>query len=89
MSYSRGLLPDGKVIFALSKSPINFYDFAKYFQNLGCKNALYLDGAVSRTYLPSKNWVQTDGNFGVMIGSNRKEELVQFLIHRLRFLNEI
>lgn len=23
---------------------------------------------VSRTYLPSKNWIQYDGNFGVMIG---------------------
>lgn len=34
----------------------------------GCKNALYLDGFVSRTYLPEKNWSQLDGNFGVIIG---------------------
>jgi len=39
----------------MSKEEINFYDFAKYFQNLGCKNALYLDGFVSRTYLLEKN----------------------------------
>jgi hypothetical protein len=39
-----------------------------YFKDLGCKNALYLDGFVSRAYLPEKNWIQTDGNFGVMIG---------------------
>jgi uncharacterized protein YigE (DUF2233 family) len=63
-----GILPDGRVIFAMSKTGINFYDFARYFKNLGCKNALYLDGLVSRTYLPEKNWVQTDGNFGVIIG---------------------
>ena len=63
-----GILPNNEVVFAMSKQAINFYDFAKYFQNLGCKNALYLDGFVSRTYLPEKNWVQTDGNFGVMIG---------------------
>lgn len=63
-----GILPDNKVVFAMSKSEINFYDFAKYFQNLGCKNALYLDGFVSRMYLPEKKWIQTDGNFGVMIG---------------------
>jgi len=63
-----GILPDGRVIFAMSKQPINFYDFAKYFKDLGCKNALYLDGFVSRTYLPEKNWLQTDGNFGVIIG---------------------
>ena len=63
-----GILPDNKVVFAMSKTKINFYDFAKYFQRLGCKNALYLDGFVSRTYLPEEKWTQTDGNFGVIIG---------------------
>jgi uncharacterized protein YigE (DUF2233 family) len=62
-----GILPDGRIIFAMSKSGINFYDFAQYFKSLGCKNALYLDGLVSRAYLPEKNWAQTDGNFGVII----------------------
>lgn len=63
-----GILPDGKVLFAISKIPVNFYDFALYFKEAGCKNALYLDGAVSRMYLPEKNWLQTDGDFGVIIG---------------------
>ena len=63
-----GILANGKVIFAMSKEEINFYDFANYFKTLGCKNALYLDGFVSRTYLPSQNWIQKDGNFGVIIG---------------------
>lgn len=63
-----GILPDNRAVFAMSKSEINFYDFADYFKNLGCKNALYLDGFVSRTYLPEQNWIQTDGNFGVIIG---------------------
>jgi uncharacterized protein YigE (DUF2233 family) len=63
-----GILPDKRIIFAMSKREINFYDFATYFKNKGCKNALYLDGLVSRTYLPEKRWIQTDGNFGVMIG---------------------
>ncbi|WP_298143856.1 phosphodiester glycosidase family protein [Flavobacterium sp.] len=67
-----GVLPNGHVVFAMSKSPINFYEFAKYFLDLGCKEALYLDGFVSRTYLPEKKWVQTDGNFGVMIGVTSK-----------------
>jgi uncharacterized protein YigE (DUF2233 family) len=66
-----GILPGNKVVFAVSKEEINFYDFASYFKSLGCKNALYLDGFVSRTYLPEKNWVQTDGNFGVIIGVTR------------------
>ena len=63
-----GILPNGEVVFAMSKSDVNFYDFAQFFQNLGCKYALYLDGFVSRTYLPEKNWTQTDGDFGVLIG---------------------
>lgn len=62
-----GILPNGNVIFAMSKQKINFYDFAKFFKNQGCKNALYLDGYVSRTYLPSENWTQLDGDFGVII----------------------
>lgn len=63
-----GILPDNRVIFAMSKQEINLYDFATYFKDLGCKNALYLDGFVSRTFLPEQNWVQLDGNFGVIIG---------------------
>jgi uncharacterized protein YigE (DUF2233 family) len=63
-----GILPNNEIIFAMSKKEINFYEFAEYFKKLGCKNALYLDGFVSRTYLPEKNWIQTDGDFGVIIG---------------------
>lgn len=67
-----GILPDNKIIFAMSKKEINFYDFANYFKSLGCKNALYLDGLVSRTYLPEKEWTQTDGNFGVIIAVTKR-----------------
>ncbi|WP_242604841.1 phosphodiester glycosidase family protein [Flavobacterium subsaxonicum] len=56
----------------MSKEPINFYDFAQYFKDMGCNNALYLDGYVSRTYLPEQNWIQADGNFGVIIGVTSK-----------------
>ena len=63
-----GILPSGNIIFAISTTKINFYDFASFFKNKGCQNALYLDGFVSRMYLPSKNWLQMDGNFGVIIG---------------------
>ncbi|MFL5731276.1 MAG: phosphodiester glycosidase family protein [Cytophagaceae bacterium] len=63
-----GILPNVKLLFAMSEKEINFYDFAMYFKNAGCKDALYLDGFVSRCYLPEKNWLQLDGNFGVIIG---------------------
>ncbi|MNS90583.1 hypothetical protein D3C72_1246390 [compost metagenome] len=63
-----GILPDGKVLFAMSKSLITFYDFARYFQEKGCKNALYLDGGISKTYLPEQGYTDKTGDFGVIIG---------------------
>jgi len=59
---------DERVIFAISRREINFYDFAGYFKKLGCRNALFLDGFVSRMYAPGQNIAQTDGDFGVIIG---------------------
>lgn len=69
-----GILPDNQVVFAMSRKEINFYDFANYFKSIGCKNALYLDGLVSRTYLPEKQWIQTDGDFGVIIGVTKSTD---------------
>jgi len=63
-----GILANGNILFAMSKEKINFFDFASYFKAKGCKNALYLDGFVSKTYLPSKKWKEMDGDFGVIIG---------------------
>lgn len=67
-----GILPNGNILFVMSKEVVNFYDFATYFKNAGCQNALYLDGFVSRTYLPSKKWIQEDGNFGIIIAVTKK-----------------
>lgn len=69
-----GILPNNTIIFAMSKEEISFYDFASYFKDLGCENALYLDGFVSRTYLPKENWLQVDGNFGVIVGVTTSKE---------------
>ncbi len=68
-----GVLPNGNLIFAMSKKKINFYDFASYFKSLGCKNALYLDGFVSKTYLPEKGFDKTEGSFGVIIAESIKQ----------------
>ncbi|WP_395043235.1 phosphodiester glycosidase family protein [Flavobacterium sp.] len=67
-----GILPNNEIVFVMSKKEINFYDFAEFFKNKGCKNALYLDGLVSRTYCPKENWEQIDGDFGVIIGVTKK-----------------
>ncbi len=69
-----GILPDNRVIFAMSKRKINFFDFANYFKSMGCTNALYLDGHISQTYLPEQDWVQTDGEFGAIIGITKNKQ---------------
>ncbi len=69
-----GILPDKTIIFVMAKQEINFYDFAMYFKKLGCQNALYLDGHVSRAYLPSQKWMQLDGDFGALIGVVSKQK---------------
>lgn len=62
------VLGDDQILFAISRRPINFYDFASFFKNQGCMNALYLDGSISKAYIPSQ-FFNTDGNLGmVMVG---------------------
>jgi uncharacterized protein YigE (DUF2233 family) len=63
-----GILPNNKILFAISNGKINFYDFAEYCKNAGCKEALYLDGYVSKMYLPELKMTNIEGNFGVLVG---------------------
>jgi len=63
-----GILPNGDLLFAISSEKINFYNFAMFFKQHGCKNALYLDGFVSCIYLPKKGITNQDGLFGIIIG---------------------
>lgn len=38
----------GHVVFAISRTPVSFYDFADFYRTaLDCPNALYLDGTIS------------------------------------------
>ncbi|HEY0978763.1 MAG TPA: phosphodiester glycosidase family protein [Flavobacteriales bacterium] len=67
-----GVRKDGTVLFAVSKEPVNFFDFARFFRDQGCLNALYLDGAISRTYLPGQGLDQRDGRLGVLIGISER-----------------
>ncbi len=62
-----GILPNGNILFAMSKEKTCFYDLADFFLKNQCQNALYLDGFVSRTYLPAKDWMQEDGVYGIII----------------------
>lgn len=62
-----GITGDGRVVFAISREPVNFHDFARFFLEQGCTSALYLDGAVSRAYMPEAGLYQLDGDLGVLI----------------------
>lgn len=63
-----GIVSNQEIVFAISNEPVNFYDFAKLFQeHFGCQDALYLDGAISQMYLPALERYDLGGNFGPMI----------------------
>ncbi|KKQ35213.1 MAG: hypothetical protein US50_C0021G0002 [Candidatus Nomurabacteria bacterium GW2011_GWB1_37_5] len=63
-----GVISDSLVVIAISDQTVNFYEFAKMFQDLGCKNALYLDGAISKMYLPDTGRNdELDGDFATII----------------------
>jgi uncharacterized protein YigE (DUF2233 family) len=62
-----GILPNGHAYFAMSTYPVSFYDFAKHFTDKGCSEALYFDGFVSRSFCPKQNYIQMDGNFGIIV----------------------
>ncbi len=68
-----GVINDTKIVFIISKKPVNFYDFAKLFKDtFKCSNALFLDGVISQMYLPEIKRNDTGGEFGVIIGITKK-----------------
>jgi uncharacterized protein YigE (DUF2233 family) len=63
-----GITQSGKIIFAISNQPVNFYVFADLFKTqLHCPNALFLDGAISKMYAPEINRFEMDGNLGPFV----------------------
>lgn len=63
-----GVIDEYHIAFAISKYPVNFYHFAEVFRDiLGCNNALFLDGVVSRMHCPGISRFDNDGNFGTII----------------------
>lgn len=64
-----GLLPDGTLLFAKSRRPVTFYDFARHFQSQGATNALYLDGSISMHYDRNQNQTFSGGKYSVLIAT--------------------
>ncbi len=68
-----GLIDPYTLVFIISNEPVCFYDFASVFKEVFyCENALYLDGAISRMYIPKLNRQELGGDFGGMIGITSK-----------------
>jgi uncharacterized protein YigE (DUF2233 family) len=61
-----GVTDDQTIIFILSQETVNFYTFASIFLEKGCKNALYLDGAISDMYI--KDWGKEINNYNTRFG---------------------
>jgi uncharacterized protein YigE (DUF2233 family) len=43
-------------VFVISDAPVSLYEFARFFQmEIGCNEALYLDGTISSVFSPQRN----------------------------------
>ena len=64
-----GICRDGSIQFVNTDVPVTFYQFATLFKDeLGCSNALFLDGGIaSALYAPTID-KQDKKEMGVMIG---------------------
>lgn len=73
-----GIDNEDNIIFAYSTQPVNLYHFADLFLTfLNCDNALYLDGAISKAYIPELSKYDLSGNLGPLIGTtiiNKKKK---------------
>lgn len=70
-----GIINEKRTVFAISLDETNFYDFAVLFRDIfGCKDALYLDGAISLMYLHDIAPNELGGQFGAMISVTSKKD---------------
>jgi len=63
-----GILKDGRVMIAISKQRVNFREFAQFFVDQGCTEAVYIDGAVPDYWTPSHP-ARKGAQFGVIVGA--------------------
>ena len=57
-----------RLYFVISDMPVNFHSFARFFRDrLQTPDALYLDGAVSRIYVPSLDRYESGNDLGPIV----------------------
>lgn len=68
-----GIINNQKIVFAISEGDVSFYEFASLFlDHFKCKNALYLDGVISKMYTPLLNKNVPEGEFSILISVSKK-----------------
>ncbi|HWO10981.1 MAG TPA: phosphodiester glycosidase family protein [Polyangiaceae bacterium] len=68
-----GVAPAG-VVMAISTTRVNFHEFASLMRDLGCSNALYLDGNVSSVFAPELERRDTGLGLGPVIVVSEAEK---------------
>jgi uncharacterized protein YigE (DUF2233 family) len=69
-----GIISNSKVVFGFSDN-VNFYVFSEIFKDLfKCKNALFLDGAISKMYISDVKTDDVGGEFGPILSVSKKSQ---------------
>jgi uncharacterized protein YigE (DUF2233 family) len=58
-----GVVDAHTVVFILSRARVTFHEFAEMFQSMGCTDALYLDGEISRFHFAGEGNDDKDEHF--------------------------
>jgi len=71
-----GIDDKGRMVFVISIDKVNFYEFSELFRDkLKCDNALYLDGVVSKYFIPGKHEPKVEIPLGPIITVSKKKKL--------------
>ena len=62
-----GIAANGQALFAISDAPVSFGRFARLFRKLGCADALYFDGAISRLWDPPSGRMDQGAKIGPIV----------------------
>lgn len=63
-----GIGPDGTAVFVISRDPVSFGKFARFFRDsVHAKNALYFDGSVSSLWDPANGRMDAHSEIGPMV----------------------
>jgi uncharacterized protein YigE (DUF2233 family) len=68
-----GIIYENKIVFSVTQEVESFYNFSIMLKDLfGCKDALFLDGAISKMYIQGMTNLNYSGQFGPMLSVSEK-----------------